>query len=304
MHMAALTRVRGWRPTLRAVAALLLAGIRALVFSSLWIAASVAALTAGCTALLGLEPDPGAALLLFCSTLFIYAFDHQLDARAPGAAPSPARAVVLHPASVALTVAAGLATLALVARADLATRLVFGAYAGSGVLYGLPCIPQRGPSGLRWLRLKDIPYTKGFVVSAAIAIGAVGIPAARASAAIAPLHLAGAGLLAFTLIVINTHLFDVPDLEEDRRCGVRTLASRLGLPGLRRLSGAAALFGALVACLTWTAAPAASVGFVVGIGASWAFALAVTARTPRLVYGTVLEALMGAPALMTALQAA
>lgn len=304
MHMAALARVRGWRPALHAAAELLLGGVRALVFSSLWIAASVAALTAGCTALLGLEPDPGAALLLFCSTLFIYGLDHQLDARGPSAAPSPSRAVVLHPASVMLTVAAGIATLALVARADLATRLVFGAYAGSGVLYGLPCIPQRGPAGLRWLRLKDIPYTKGFVVSAAIAIGAVGIPAARASAAVPPLHLAGAGLLAFTLIVINTHLFDVPDLEEDRRCGVRTLASRLGLPGLRRLACTAALFGALVACLTWTAAPAASVGFVVGLGASWAFALAVTARTPRLVYGTVLEALMGAPALMTALQAA
>lgn len=275
-----------------------LAVLRALVFSSAWIALCIGGLTWGSTLLLGLPVDRGAVGLLFVSTLFLYGLDHQLDARSGGLSDPVARGVVLHPASTALTVGAGLATAALVLRAPLDTRLVFLAYASSGVLYGLPCLPWFGPQGLRWLRLKDVPYSKGLVVSAAITIGSVGVPLSLAAEPVASTVVCAAAALSFSLVAVNTHLFDVPDMGDDRRAGVRTLASGLGLPALRWGSVLALIFGVFVSALLPEAHRFAGLAFVAGLAASAAFAGAVVESTPRLVYGTVLEAIMALPALM------
>lgn len=280
-----------------------LAVLRALVFSSTWIAFCIGGLTWGATLLLGLPFSPTAVSLLLFSTLFLYGLDHQLDARSGGLSDPVARRVVLHPLSTALTVLSGLATAILVVKAPTATRLVFGAYASSGVLYGLPCIPRRGVDGLRWMRLKDIPYSKGFVVSAAITIGTVGVPLSLAGQPVLPAVVCAAAALCFLLVAVNTHLFDVPDMGDDRRAGVRTLASGLGLPSLRWASVFALVLGAVVGLLLPAEHRVAGVAFVAGLAASAVFACAVRESTPRLMYGTVLEAIMALPALLLLIHA-
>ena len=272
--------------------------IHALVFSSVWIAACVGGLTAGATALLGLPFDSSAGLLLFASTLFVYGLDHWLDARSGGVADPAVRRVMLHPLTFALLVGSAVVTAVLVWRAPMVERLVFGAYASSGVLYGLRCLPVRREGRLTWIRLKDVPYTKGLVVSAAITTGSVGIPLARAAAPVAPSLLVITASLVFLLVAVNTHLFDTPDLEDDRRMGVRTVASLLGMSGLRSAAAVAALLGGLLAALVPSANIAPAVAFAAALGGSAVFAYCAGPTTPRMVYGTLLEMMMALPFLL------
>jgi 4-hydroxybenzoate polyprenyltransferase len=100
----------------------------------------------------------------------------------------------------------------------------------TGLIYSTPILPQ----GFRYRRLKEIPVLKSLLVAIAWAL----------PPALLPVYISGASpdlvtlaviLFFFSLVFINTVLFDIRDLEGDRAAGVRTIPVLLGIPRTKTL---------------------------------------------------------------------
>jgi 4-hydroxybenzoate polyprenyltransferase len=95
----------------------------------------------------------------------------------------------------------------------------------SGVIYSMPLFPKR----FKYRRLKEVPVAKSLLVAIAWAL----------PPALLPLYVSGTPpslvtlaviLFFFSLVFINTVLFDIRDVEGDRASGVRTIPVLLGIP--------------------------------------------------------------------------
>jgi len=121
-----------------------------------------------------------------------------------------------------------------------AAALVIAAYYGpatlliaifplsSGIFYSLPILPAR--FGFR--RIKEIPLMKSFLVAMAWALPPVLLPVYAAGASIGRITMILI-LFFFTLVFINTVLFDMRDIEGDAQSGVRTIPVILGFARTR-----------------------------------------------------------------------
>lgn len=234
-----------------------LAFLEVAVYSSVWTSAALASMVLFVGHAIGLSADPTARLLeptftLFASGLFIYNFDHVVDARVEGIPDAHAERYFKRPDVLVLLVASAIATGLMVGYAPRPAQWVFGGYVTVGLLYGLPVLPI-GVGGVRsWYRLKDVPGLKSWMVGAAVTLGVVGLPAAWNGLSLSR-TLWFTAVFVFVYASSNAHMFDVRDVEHDRRSGVATLPVTISVPGTKLALVALNLVMILLMIYGWTA---------------------------------------------------
>ena len=121
----------------------------------------------------------------------------------------------------------------------------------SGLIYSTPIFPR----GFPYRRLKEIPVAKSLLVAVAWALPPALLPVYIAGALPGMITLAVI-LFFFSLVFINTVLFDMRDVEGDRLTGVRTIPVCIGIPNTTRLLTLVnVIFGASVVFLLWGEIP-------------------------------------------------
>ncbi len=267
------------------------------VYSSAWLAAGLASLTFFVSHALSVDAGWSPAALVFASTLLIYNLDHLADTHVQESRDQRANAFMRR-RGVGLVALSGLATLALFIAAPAAARWVFGAYTTVGALYGVPVVPAR--RGGRWvrIRLKEVAGMKGWLVGASIVTAVVGLPLAWAGAA-TPLLALPLALFLFIFTASNVHMFDVRDLDSDREAGVSTLPLQLGVLRTRQLLVLLNLAVSAMALVTGLAP--AHPELLIGAALTISYVLSLSARTPRAVYGILVDGCFFAPILLTIL---
>lgn len=187
--------------------------VRAAVEFDLWVALCVGTLTLLTTRVLGVSERAVAFGLVFSATLVIYNWDHLWD-----------RAALLR--SRLALIAIGLGGLALgLAAAPPATLIAISVGGGLCLLYSVPCTPPGSGGFKRW------PGAKGAFVAGAVSTAVTIVPATLVSAD-ASLFLEPRALVLWCVLFLicygNVQLFDVLDIERDRRAGIPTLPVRFG----------------------------------------------------------------------------
>jgi 4-hydroxybenzoate polyprenyltransferase len=129
----------------------------------------------------------------------------------------------------------------------------------SGLIYSTPIFPK----GFRYRRLKEIPVAKSLLVAFAWAL----------PPALLPVYIAGASpdlvtlaviLFFFSLVFINTVLFDIRDVEGDRATGVRTIPVCIGVTNTKiLLTLVNILFGGAVVALLYSRIPLIYLGMLI-----------------------------------------
>jgi 4-hydroxybenzoate polyprenyltransferase len=274
--------------------------MRVFVYSSAWVAGALASIAAFACHVLGVTAWEPAALV-FASGMFIYNLDHVADARVQEIPDAEAQRYFRHPLVLLLLVGSAVATGLLVGQAPRPAQWIFGGYASVGLLYGLPVLPVPTRAGLRWRRLKEIPWFKGWLVAGTITTGTVLLPAAWGGAPIG-LDLLPLAIFVFVFGATNTHMFDVRDLASDERSGVHTLPVAVGV---RRTKLALVLLNlVMLAALTWGWG-AATVGqhpaVAISLAVSILYVLLLDEDTPRQVYGVAIDGCWYLPFLLSAL---
>jgi 4-hydroxybenzoate polyprenyltransferase len=121
----------------------------------------------------------------------------------------------------------------------------------SGLIYSTPIFPRNFP----YRRLKEIPVAKSLLVAFAWALPPALLPVYVAGAVPGTITLAVI-LFFFSLVFINTVLFDMRDVEGDRVTGVRTIPVCIGIEATKRLLNTVnVIFGAAVVFLLWNEIP-------------------------------------------------
>lgn len=216
-----------------------------LAHANLHVGVVAVALMSATSLMLGMPPEPALLGLGFVATVLVYQVEHW--------APWAPEDAINHPARRAWWAArpgwrlGWLVGLGAVAAGLLATLrgpvlLLSIALGGAVLLYVVPLLPGRR-------RLKASRWAKPLVVSLAWALGAVLVPVVHAGVEVTGGVLA---LIAYRAALVwpNVLLADWPDRAGDTRAGLRTLASTLPPPRLRRCAAAplvAALGGGAIA---------------------------------------------------------
>ena len=121
----------------------------------------------------------------------------------------------------------------------------------SGLVYSTPIFPRKFP----YRRLKEIPVAKSLLVAVAWALPPALLPVYIAGALPGTITLAVI-LFFFSLVFINTVLFDMRDVEGDRITGVRTIPVCIGIARtIRLLTLVNVVFGSAVVLLLWGEIP-------------------------------------------------
>lgn len=121
----------------------------------------------------------------------------------------------------------------------------------SGLIYSTPIFPR----GFPYRRLKEIPLAKSLLVAVAWSLPPALLPVYIAGALPGTITLAVI-LFFFSLVFINTVLFDMRDVEGDRLTGVRTIPVCIGIANTTRLLTLVnVIFGAAVLILLWGKIP-------------------------------------------------
>lgn len=208
-----------------------------LIDSSLWTAAALASLVFFVQQTLRLPPGTLPIALIFCAALTFYNLDRFADAMMPDRSNEQLPAFHRSPAIVLLMLGAGVATVVLLVQAPIAVQKV-SIVGFIALAYGIPLFPRqlshRHDRQTRWHRIKDIPGAKAWIVCATIAYALTAIPLAYANQPFTP----AAVLTAVFLLMVtgsNAHVFDIRDLNDDRKQGVPTLPVLVGVPSTRIL---------------------------------------------------------------------
>ena len=93
----------------------------------------------------------------------------------------------------------------------------------SGILYSIPFLPK----GARYSRIKEVPVLKSATVALAWAIPPAFLPVYLLGTGVT-LHTWLIALFFFTLVFVNTVMFDIRDIIGDRDSGVTTIPVILG----------------------------------------------------------------------------
>ena len=218
-----------------------------LIYPSIWTAAGVASLTYFVQETLDLPHDWRAVALIFAVALLFYNLDRLLDSYIQPIPDPKVQSYVRHPSFRLLFLVTALAVGTLLYQAPFQVQLV----SCGGLLpliYGMPILPWARGQNLRWYRLKDIPGAKAWIVAGIITYALVAVPLAYAGVVFEQ----SAALTALFLLIFtgtNSHLFDVRDLDSDRKKGVLTLPLIVGVTG-NRLIWTCLNIG-LLALLSW-----------------------------------------------------
>ncbi|MGJ3247706.1 MAG: prenyltransferase [Elainellaceae cyanobacterium] len=272
--------------------------LNGLIYSNIWVAASIASLVFFVQDTLGIAIEWHPALLIFTAALIPYNLDRIADAYVQKIPDPDAQAYFRNGWGWGMTAIAVLGTAILLYDAPHPVPLVS---CGGLVplIYGIPLFPMRREQGLRWYRLKDIPGSKAWIVCGTITYALIAVPLAYAQM---PLSLS-AGLTALFLLIFvgtNSHLFDVRDLESDRKKGVLTLPLLVGVTRNRIIWSVLNLL--LLPILGWgwrhdLAIPTPLVAIAMIVMNS-IFVWTITPKTPRSVYSIGIDGALFAPSLL------
>ncbi len=270
-----------------------------IVYSSVWAAGGLFALTVFSSRVLGLGWSIQPALLVLFSCLFIYNLDHVIDTRVQRVPDRRAQEYFTRPAVLVLLVVSALLTGLMVGEAPLQAKIVFAGYTVTGLLYGLPLLPGRGG---RWLRLKDIPLTKAWLVGLTVAGGVVCLPAAWAGRWPWP-EMGTLGLFMGVFVVSNVHMFDVRDLASDREHRVATLPVVLGVR--RAKLAVIALNLVMLAAVAWGWGGGlirSHPEVILATAATVVYVLLVRVTTPRTHFGIFVDGCLYLPLMLLVLR--
>lgn len=202
-----------------------------LVFTNLYVALCGAALTAASDALLGLSPRLGPVSgLVFCCTLVIYNLDRLVEPR-PG--DSEHEQWVEHHRGLlwGLTLASTIGATAFAVLLNTPAMLSLPIAGAVAVGYCLPVLRIRG----HWRRLKALPGAKLLLIALVWTYATVGLPILDR----------GVALDVSTTMVLFARLFfiaavalpfDLPDMQRDRRSGIATIPTMLGINATRQIA--------------------------------------------------------------------
>ncbi len=204
-----------------------------LVYPNLWVAAAIASLVPFVQYTLNLAFDWAPVLLIFATALIPYNVDRIADSYFQEIPDPQAQDYFRRGWGWGILSLAIIATAMLLYRAN--QQVIMVSLAGLiPFIYGLPILPWRESDRWQWFRLKDIPATKAWIVTSVITYAVIAVPLAYAEQ---PFTLPAGITSLFLLIFVgtNSHLFDVRDLQSDKKAGVQTLPGLVGVTGNRRI---------------------------------------------------------------------
>ncbi len=111
-----------------------------------------------------------------------------------------------------------------------------------GILYSIAWLPKK----FKYRRLKEIPFVKNLVVAFAWALTPALLPVYSVSSSVDAVTLIVI-IFFFTLVFINSVVFDMRDTEGDAASGVKTIPVIIGLPkAIKFLSGLNIFSGVII----------------------------------------------------------
>ncbi|MDN7023726.1 hypothetical protein FGU65_02245 [Methanoculleus sp. FWC-SCC1] len=200
--------------------------IQPLIYSSAYLSLAGAAMVWISCVLQGIAFDPAAAAVMVLVTFSIYNLNRKTDESEDAINHAERYAFTKKYGKVlfASAIAAYILALLLAVFQGLDSLLVAAIPLIGGVAYSIPFFPTR--SGL--IRLKEIPVMKSLIVAVAWAVPPALLPICHAGLH-ADLSTAIVGIFYFSLVFINTVVFDMRDVEGDAATGVRTIPVILGM---------------------------------------------------------------------------
>jgi len=270
----------------------------AIVYSNIWVAAAIASLVVFVQATLDLDRQWSPVLLIFAAALIPYNLDRIADSYVQEIPDRKAQAYFQQGWGWLILIAATVATGILLYQANQTVLMV--SLAGLvPLIYGLPLFPWWRHGRLQWWRLKDIPAAKAWLVAGIITYALIAVPLAYARAPFT-LSTGLTGLFLLIFIGTNSHLFDVRDLDSDRRAGVLTLPLLVGVSRHRQIWTALNLVALAVVAWGWLqhlsvpSPPVAIPCIVANLIAIWL----VRPAMPRPLYSLCIDGYLWLPSLI------
>jgi len=190
------------------------------IYPSIWVAGGLASLGIFTQKILELGDNWQAIALIFVSALIPYNLDRIIDSYVQEIPEAKAQLFFRKPYIFVLLFSAIATTALLLYYAPVQVRYV--SCAGIvPLVYGTPLFPWKSKSGLQWYRLKDIPGSKAWIVGITLTYAVIALPLAYAGRNF-DIVAAFTTLFMFVFIVSNSHVFDIRDIESDRKKGVVT----------------------------------------------------------------------------------
>lgn len=198
--------------------------------------------------MIGRPPSFSLLLLVFVATVFLYSFHRVIGlkkvAKEGGARHEWARKNLWLGRSIPIL--AAIAGCLLAFWAPLGAVLLLLPAGGLSLSYSLPVFPVKG----RWLRLRDLPGAKVFIIAAVVAYVTVFIPLIGSGGHWVAIfqNMGPWWLHRFLFILAITIPFDIRDYNLDLSAGLKTIPTSLGLTGAKVMASLA-LVG--FAVLSW-----------------------------------------------------
>lgn len=266
------------------------------IYPSIWVAGGIASLGMFTQKVLELGNNWQPVALIFVTALIPYNLDRIFDSYVQKIPEAKAQLFFRKPYIFVLLFSAIIATALLLYDAPLRVRYV--SCAGIvPLIYGTPLFPGKSKSGLQWYRLKDIPGSKAWIVGSILTYAVIALPLAYAGANF-DTATALTTLFMFVFIVSNSHVFDIRDVESDRKKGVVTLPIMVGIKGTKVILTTMNVLMLLVIIGAWITNtmsfyPEMILATAVNISYIWA----VNAETPRSIYSIWIEGCLFVPIL-------
>ena len=204
--------------------------IESIIYSSVWVAAALSSLGLYVRETLNLGCDWQPIALIFCTALIPYNLDRIFDSYVQTIPDAKAQVFFRRPYIWILLLSAIAGTIFLLYRAPQQVRYV--SMAGIiPLLYGTPIFPWK-KSRWQWYRLKDLPGSKAWIVGSILTYAVIALPLAYVGAQFDSMATL-ITLFMFVFIVTNSHIFDIRDVESDRKKGVITLPILAGINGTK-----------------------------------------------------------------------
>lgn len=201
------------------------------MFTNVYVALCGAALTAASYTLLGLPPRLDHVTgLVFCCTLVIYNLDRLVEPR-PGESKHEQWVETHRGLLWVLTLAGSAGGIAFALRLTTPALLSLPVAGAVAVGYCLPVVRYRG----RWRRLKALPGAKLLLIALVWAYATAGLPILENGIALD--RSITVILLARLFFIAAVALpFDLPDMQRDRRSGIATIPTMLGINATQRIA--------------------------------------------------------------------
>lgn len=266
------------------------------IYPSIWVAGGIASLGMFTQKVLELGNNWQPVALIFVTALIPYNLDRIFDSYVQKIPEAKAQLFFRKPYIFVLLFSAIIATALLLYDAPLRVRYV--SCAGIvPLIYGTPLFPGKSKSGLQWYRLKDIPGSKAWIVGSILTYAVIALPLAYAGAKF-DLAAALTTLFMFVFIVSNSHVFDIRDVESDRKKGVVTLPIMVGIKKTKIILTTMNVLMLLVIIGAWITNtmsfyPEMILATTFNISYIWA----VNAETPRSIYSIWIEGCLFVPIL-------